>query len=36
VRRVSDHGPAIARGLLERLGLTNPPLDPPDDAPRPR
>jgi cell wall-associated NlpC family hydrolase len=36
VRRVSDRGPAIARGLLERLGLTNAPLDPPDDAPRPR
>ncbi len=36
VRRVSDRGPAVARGLLERLGLANVPLDPPDGAPRPR
>lgn len=36
VRRVSGDGPAIARGLLESLGLTNAPLDPPDRAPAPR
>ncbi len=36
VRRVSGRGPAIARGLLERLGLADPPLDPPDRAPAPR
>lgn len=36
VRHVSDRGPAIARGLLAELGLTNAPLDPPDKAPRPR
>ena len=35
VRRVSNSGPAIARGLLEELGLTNVPLDPPDRAPKP-
>ena len=35
VRRVSGNGPAIARGLLEELGLTQAPLDPPDRAPRP-
>ena len=35
VRRVSGNGPAIARGLLEELGLTRVPLDPPDGAPRP-
>ena len=36
VRRVSGNGPAIARGLLESLGLMNAPLDPPDRAPAPR
>jgi hypothetical protein len=36
VRRVSDRGPAIAKGLLEELGLTRVPLDPPDRAPVPR
>jgi len=36
VRHVSDRGPAIARGLLEQLGLANTPLDPPDRAPKPR
>ncbi|MGZ8413629.1 MAG: C40 family peptidase [Gemmatirosa sp.] len=36
VRRVSDRGPAIARGLLASLGLTTAPLDPPDHAPAPR
>ena len=36
VRRVSDRGPAIAKGLLEELGLTKVPLDPPDRAPAPR
>jgi len=36
VRRVSGNGPAIARGLLESLGLTSAPLDPPDRAPAPR
>jgi cell wall-associated NlpC family hydrolase len=36
VRRVSGRGPAVARGLLARLGLTNAPLDPPDLAPGPR
>jgi cell wall-associated NlpC family hydrolase len=36
VRRVSGDGPAIARGLLESLGLTSAPLDPPDRAPAPR
>jgi cell wall-associated NlpC family hydrolase len=35
VRRVSDRGPAIARGLLESLGLARVALDPPDGAPRP-
>jgi hypothetical protein len=35
VRRVSGRGPAIARGLLEALGLAGVPLDPPDAAPRP-
>ena len=35
VRRVSNSGPAIARGLLQELGLANVPLDPPDGAPRP-
>ncbi|MDF1502364.1 C40 family peptidase [Roseisolibacter sp. H3M3-2] len=35
VRRVSDRGPAIARGLLESLGLAEVRLDPPDRAPRP-
>jgi cell wall-associated NlpC family hydrolase len=35
VRRVSANGPAIARGLLESLGLAEAPLDPPDRAPRP-
>jgi cell wall-associated NlpC family hydrolase len=35
VRRVSGDGPAIARGLLEELGLTRVPLDPPDGAPVP-
>ena len=35
VRHVSGSGPAIARGLLEELGLTNVPLDPPDRAPKP-
>jgi cell wall-associated NlpC family hydrolase len=35
VRRVSGSGPAIARGLLQSLGLTDAPLDPPDGAPRP-
>ena len=35
VRRVSGNGPAIARGLLESLGLADAPLDPPDRAPRP-
>jgi cell wall-associated NlpC family hydrolase len=36
VRRVGANGPAIARGLLESLGLAKVPLDPPDDrAPRP-
>lgn len=34
VRRVTGRGPAITRGLLERLGLTDLPLDPPDHAPR--
>jgi cell wall-associated NlpC family hydrolase len=36
VRHITDRGPAIARGLLERLGLANTPLDPPDRAPTPR
>jgi cell wall-associated NlpC family hydrolase len=36
VRRVSGRGPAVARGLLARLGLTAPRLDPPDLAPAPR
>jgi cell wall-associated NlpC family hydrolase len=36
VRRVSTRGPAVARGLLAQLGLTDAPLDPPDHAPRPR
>ena len=36
VRRVSGRGPAVARALLAELGLANPPLDPPDRAPRPR
>ena len=36
VRRVSGRGPAVARALLQQLGLTDPPLDPPDRAPRPR
>ena len=35
VRRVSADGPAVARGLLESLGLVEAPLDPPDRAPRP-
>ncbi|HEY0997908.1 MAG TPA: C40 family peptidase [Gemmatimonadaceae bacterium] len=35
VRRVSGRGPAIAKGLLERLGLSEVRLDPPDRAPRP-
>lgn len=35
VRRVSARSPAVARGLLERLGLAAPPLDPPDLAPAP-
>lgn len=35
VRRVSGRGPAIAKGLLERLGLTEVRLDPPDRAPWP-
>jgi hypothetical protein len=35
VRRVSNRGPAIAKGLLERLGLAQVRLDPPDRAPRP-
>ena len=35
VRRVSGRGPAIAKGLLERLGLAEVRLDPPDRAPRP-
>jgi cell wall-associated NlpC family hydrolase len=37
VRRVGGtRGPAIARGLLEAMGLTDAPLDPPDGAPPPR
>ena len=36
VRRVSGRGPTVARGLLARLGLAEPPLDPPDGAPAPR
>ena len=36
VRHVSGRGPAIARGLLARLRLTDAPLDPPDLAPPPR
>ena len=36
VRRVTSRGPALARGLLKQLGLTDLPLDPPDGAPRPR
>jgi hypothetical protein len=36
VRRVTPNGPAITRALLARLGLADVPLDPPDDAPRPR
>ena len=36
VRRVSRDGPAVARGLLDRLGLAQAPLDPPDRAPAPR
>ena len=36
VRRVTGGGPAVARGLLERLGLADISLDPPDRAPRPR
>jgi hypothetical protein len=36
VRRVSGRGPAVARGLLARLGLTGARLDPPDLAPAPR
>ncbi len=36
VRRVTGRGPAITRGLLERLGLSDVPLDPPDRAPLPR
>lgn len=36
VRHVSDRGAAIAQGLLDELGLTHVPLDPPDHAPRPR
>ena len=35
VRRVSGRGPAVARGLLDRLGLAATPLDPPDRAPAP-
>jgi cell wall-associated NlpC family hydrolase len=35
VRRVSPRGPAIARGLLEELGLGEVRFDPPDGAPRP-
>lgn len=33
VRRVTGRGPAVARGLLERLGLADAPLDPPDRGP---
>lgn len=33
VRRVSGRGPAVARGLLARLGLAQSPFDPPDGAP---
>jgi cell wall-associated NlpC family hydrolase len=36
VRRVSGRGPAVARALLDRLGLADAPLDPPDRAPAPR
>jgi hypothetical protein len=36
VRRVSGRGPAVARGLLARLGLTAAALDAPDRAPPPR
>ncbi len=36
VRRVSGRGPAVARGLLERMELSDPALDPPDRAPAPR
>jgi cell wall-associated NlpC family hydrolase len=35
VRRVSGRGPAVARGLLARLGLADAPLDAPDLAPAP-
>ena len=35
VRRVSGRGPAVARGLLRRLGLAEPAPDPPDRAPPP-
>ena len=36
VRRVSGRGSAIAKGLLEQLGLAHVRLDPPDRAPRPQ
>ena len=36
VRRLSARGPAVAWGLLERSGLADVPLDPPDPAPGPR
>lgn len=35
VRRVTGRGPAVTRALLGRLGLADPPYDPPDAAPRP-